>query len=93
MEFINFQTGKVGKAVLYQDNTSENQLHKNGKTSSNKTKHMKIRYFWIKDKVALTHIYSQSQNKVRMRIFCISLLIMNRGLNYVQLHEKSELRC
>ncbi len=28
------------------------QLHKNGKSSSNKTKHVKIRYFWIKDKVA-----------------------------------------
>jgi hypothetical protein len=51
MEFINFQTGKQGKAVLFQDNTSAIQLEKNGKSSSNKTKPMKIRYFWIKDKV------------------------------------------
>ncbi len=48
MAFINFQTSKEGKAVLYQDNTSAIQLHKNGKSSSNKIKHMKIRYFWIK---------------------------------------------
>ncbi len=52
MEFINFQTGRQGKAVLLQDNTSAIYLEKNGKSSSNKTKHMKIRYFWIKDKVA-----------------------------------------
>jgi hypothetical protein len=52
MEFINFQTGRQGKVVLFQDNTSAIQLEKNGKSSSNKTKHMKIRYFWIKDKVA-----------------------------------------
>ncbi len=52
MEFINFQTGREGKARLYQDNTSAIYLHKNCKSSSNKTKHMEIRYFWIKDKVA-----------------------------------------
>jgi hypothetical protein len=52
MEFINFQTGRQGKAVLFQDNTSAIHLEKNGKSSSNKTKHMKIRYFWVKDKVA-----------------------------------------
>ncbi len=52
MEFSNFQTGREGKARLYQDNTSEIHLEKNGKSSSNKTKHMKIRYFWIKDKAA-----------------------------------------
>ncbi len=52
MEFINFQTGREGKARLYQDNTNAIHLKKNGKSSSNKTKHMKIWYFWIKDKVA-----------------------------------------
>jgi hypothetical protein len=51
MEFINFQTGWEGKARLYEDNTSAIYLHKNGKSSSNKTTHMKIRYFLIKDKV------------------------------------------
>jgi hypothetical protein len=52
MGFINFQTGREGKARLYQDNTNAIYSHINGKSSSNKTKHMKIRYFCIKDKVA-----------------------------------------
>jgi hypothetical protein len=48
MEFINFQTDREG---IYEDSTSAIHLEKNGKSSSNKTKHMKIRYFWIKDKI------------------------------------------
>ncbi len=52
-EFINFQTGLVEMERLYQDNISAIHLHKNGESSSNKTKHMNIRYFWIKDKVHL----------------------------------------
>jgi hypothetical protein len=38
-------------AILYQDNQSTIRLLKNGKSSSDWTKYIKIRYFWLKDRV------------------------------------------
>ena len=42
----------ITENILYQDNKSSIILKKNGKTTSSKrTKHMNVRYFFIKDKV------------------------------------------
>ena len=38
--------------VLYQDNQSAIKLEVNCKNSSNRTMHISIRYFWMKDEVA-----------------------------------------
>ncbi len=39
-------------SILYQDNMSAILLEKNGKASSSKqTKHIKVKYFYIKEKV------------------------------------------
>ena len=41
------------QTILYQDNTSAILLEKNGKESSGKrTRHINIRYFYIKDRIA-----------------------------------------
>lgn len=37
--------------VLFQDNQASMKLEENGKSSSNRTKHISIRTFWIKDQV------------------------------------------
>jgi hypothetical protein len=50
-EFYIQQCGSNRPAVLYQDNQSTMRLLKNGKSSSDRTKHIKIRYFWLKDRV------------------------------------------
>jgi len=50
--FLDAQGYKVKNTVLYQDNLSTMLLEKNGKMSSGKrTKHINIRYFYVKDKV------------------------------------------
>ena len=42
----------IANHILYQDNTSAQRLETNGKMSSGKrTKHMDVRYFFIKDRV------------------------------------------
>jgi hypothetical protein len=50
-EFYIHQCGSNRPAVLYQDNQSTMRLLKNGKSSSDRTKHINIRYFWLKDRV------------------------------------------
>jgi hypothetical protein len=50
-DFLVYQGFQRKPAVLFQDNMSAISLLKNGKRSSDKTKHMNIRYFWIKDRV------------------------------------------
>ena len=46
------EQGVIANHVLYQDNTSAQRLETNGKMSSGKrTKHMDVRYFFIKDRV------------------------------------------
>jgi hypothetical protein len=50
--FIDSQGVNVDESILYQDNTSSILLEKNGRSSSTKrTRHMNIRYFFIKDHV------------------------------------------
>jgi hypothetical protein len=50
-EFYIHQCGSNKPAVLYQDNQSTIRLLRNGKSSSDRTKHINIRYFWLKDRI------------------------------------------
>jgi hypothetical protein len=51
--FLDGQGMSIDESILYQDNTSSILLEKNGRSSSTKrTRHMNIRYFFIKDQVA-----------------------------------------
>ena len=55
--FLQAQGVKVGDTVVYQENMSSMLLEKNGQSSSSKrTRHMNIRYFFVKDRVALNEI-------------------------------------
>ena len=50
--FMEGQGYDITKNTLYQDNKSAIILEKNGKTTNSKrTKHIKVRYFFIKDKL------------------------------------------
>ena len=50
--FLKAQGVNVNDTILYQDNLSSILLEKNGRASSTKrTRHMDIRYFFIKDRV------------------------------------------
>jgi hypothetical protein len=51
--FISAQGYKVKKTVIYQDNKSAILLETNGKGSSSKrTKHINVRYYFVKDRIA-----------------------------------------
>lgn len=43
---------KVGPAVVYQDNQSTMALIEKGSGASDRSRHINIRYFWVKDRVA-----------------------------------------
>ena len=55
-EFYIHQCGSNRPVILFQDNQSTIRLLKNGKSSSDRTKHIKIRYFWLKDRVDVKDI-------------------------------------
>ena len=66
-EFYVHQCGSNKPAILYQDNQSTMKLLKNGKSSSDRTKHIKIRYFWLKERVDLKDIlveYMPTENMI-----------------------------
>ena len=48
IQFIESLGVKMGQARMYQDNTSTIQMAKNGRSCSDRTKHIKLRYFFIK---------------------------------------------
>ena len=48
LQFMESLGMKVTKAHLYQDNTPTIRLALNGKSCSDRTKHIKLRYFFIK---------------------------------------------
>jgi hypothetical protein len=49
--FLMEQGYQVAPATIHQDNQSTIALAKNGLTSSDRTRHVSIRYFWMKDKI------------------------------------------
>jgi hypothetical protein len=49
-EFLIHQGYKETPATLYQDNESTIKLATHGVASSNRTRHVSIRYFWLKDR-------------------------------------------
>jgi hypothetical protein len=49
--FIQAQGYNINHVVSFEDNQSTIKLITNNTASSNRTKHIKIRYFWIKDKI------------------------------------------
>jgi hypothetical protein len=55
--FIEAQCYKLKESILHQDNMSAMLLETNGKeSSSNRTKHINVRYFFIKDRVGAGEI-------------------------------------
>ena len=50
--FLSNQVFQIDKSILYQDNKSTILLEENGsESSSSRTKHINIRYFYIKDRI------------------------------------------
>jgi hypothetical protein len=50
--FLKAQGHEISESILYQDNLSAMFLEKNGRASSSKrTRHMNLRYFFIKDQI------------------------------------------
>ena len=51
-KYFLYKQGVQAEHIVYQDNTSAQRLQMHGRTSSGKrTKHMNVRYFFIKDMV------------------------------------------
>ena len=71
-------TGSSKPTVLFQDNLSAKFLMENGDSSSDKSKHMKIRYFYIKEKVDEKVVEVQYRNTERMWADLLTKPITNR---------------
>jgi hypothetical protein len=57
MKLLEMQGYKVKSSVLYQDNESAIKLEKNAqRSSSRRTRHLDIKYFWVKDKLKANNI-------------------------------------
>jgi hypothetical protein len=50
-DFLESQGYSMGPAVIYQDNMSTMRLAEKGRSTSERTRHISIRYFFIKDRV------------------------------------------
>jgi hypothetical protein len=55
-DFLQEQGFKVAPAKLYQDNTSTIILAKKGRASSERTRHIAIRYYFIKDRMETNEV-------------------------------------
>ena len=65
-DLFNELNGEINPVCLYQDNLSAKFLMEHGDSSSDKSKHMKVRYFYIKEKVDETIINIQYRDTERM---------------------------
>jgi len=55
-------TGNSEPVIVYQDNQSGMKLMNQGNSISNKTKHMRVRYFYVKEKIDQSVIQLQYKN-------------------------------
>jgi hypothetical protein len=57
MRFLEHQGYTLESSVLYQDNESAIRLERNGqRSSSRRTRHLDIKYFWVKDRLKVERI-------------------------------------
>ncbi len=64
---VDGQGYKSGPVILHQDNQSAILLEKNGTSSSARTRHLNIRYFFIKDRIDsgdVEVVYTTSEDMV-----------------------------
>ena len=79
--FIEGQGYSIEQNILYQDNKSTILLANNGRWSSSKrTKHIKSRYFYIKDKVDLGEV--QIEYRPTTEMWCDVLTKPKQGMGY-----------
>ena len=71
-------TGGKDPIILFQDNLSAKYLMEHGDSSSDKSKHMKIRYFYIKEKVDQGIIEIQHQGTEEMWADLLTKPITNK---------------
>ena len=56
INFLIHQEYKVGPAIIYQDSLSTIKLVKNGRSNSERTRHMDIKFFFLHDRIKSDHI-------------------------------------
>jgi hypothetical protein len=56
-EFLLEQGEPIGAAILHQDNKSAMQLLEHESKSSGRSRYVNIRYFWLRDRVALKEVH------------------------------------
>ena len=69
--FLVKQGYKMGPVVVYQDNMSTLALVRRGRPGSERSRHINIRYFWLKEKVSDGEIELQH---IRTKEMCANLL-------------------
>lgn len=65
-EFLKEQGYRMEPAVLFQDNLSTIAMANNGRSSSDRTRHVNIRYFFIKDRIEAREIEVQHKPTAEM---------------------------
>jgi len=65
-DFLRYQGHDTGPVILFQDNMSTIAMIQNGASSSHRTKHIKIRYFFICERVADGEIVVKHKPTVQM---------------------------
>ena len=63
--FLSAQGYTMGPAIVHQDNMSTISLAEKGRSTSNKTRHINLRYFFIQDRIAQGDIvieYTPTEN-------------------------------
>jgi hypothetical protein len=51
VEFLKAQGENIGQPTIFQDNKSTIHMINNGASKSDRTRHMNIRYFWLKERI------------------------------------------
>ncbi|MBS1768271.1 MAG: hypothetical protein JSS77_01290 [Acidobacteria bacterium] len=65
--FVEAQGHKTGSAIIHQDNKSTIILAEKGKSTTNRTRHINIRYFFVKDRIEAKDVkvvWSESEEMV-----------------------------
>jgi hypothetical protein len=55
-EWVLAQGHVIGPTVIYQDNLGVIALMTNGRNARNRTRHLNVRYFFVKDRIRMKHL-------------------------------------
>jgi histone deacetylase 1/2 len=83
-EFIKHQQYKLSTTIIYQDNKSTITMINNGNSNKERTRHINLRYFWLRDRIKSGEVIITYKQTSEMIADILTKTIQGKQFTYLR---------